>query len=91
MRNIKEIKAILATIYCINQTSSNDEDIRLICKYAFDRILDSNTNMLSLCCVGLKKEDIMTDILKLLQEETKYLQFKENYDRRIKEKYGEEE
>lgn len=90
MRNLKEIKAILATIYCINQTSSKDEDIRLICQYAFDRILDSNTNMLTLCCVGLKKEDIMSDVLKLLQEETQYIQFKELYNRRMKEKHSEE-
>ena len=80
MRHLKEIKTILATIYCINQTTSNDEDIRLICQYAFDRILDSNTNMLTLCCLGLKKEAIMPDILNLLEEETDYIKFKKYRD-----------
>lgn len=76
MRNLKEIKTILTAIYCINQTGVNDEDIRLICQYAFDRILDSNTNMLTLCCAGFTKDGVMPEIEKLL-EETNYIKFKE--------------
>ncbi|MBQ7764881.1 MAG: hypothetical protein IJ458_01285 [Clostridia bacterium] len=77
MRNLKEIKAILTAIYCINQTGTNDEDIGLICQYAFDRILNSNTNMLTLCCAGFTKVGVMPEIEKLLEEETNYIKFKE--------------
>lgn len=70
MRNIKEIKPILTALYCINQTGNKDEDIDKIIKYAFNRILDSNTNLLSLACVGRTKTDIMPEIKILLEEYT---------------------
>ncbi len=73
MRNIKEIKPILASIYCINLLSNKDEDIDKILKYAFARILDSNTNLLTLSCIGKSKEQIMPEILQLLHEETKFI------------------
>lgn len=72
MRNIKEIKPILASIYCINLLSNKDEDIDKILKYAFARILDSNTNLLALACIGKSKEQIMPEILQLLHEETRF-------------------
>ena len=73
MRNIKEIKPILASIYCINLLNNKDEDIDKILKYAFARILDSNTNLLTLACIGKSKEQIMPEILQLLHEETKFI------------------
>lgn len=72
MRNIKEIKPILSALYCINQTGNKDEDIDKILKYAFNRILDSNTNLLLLACIGRTKQDVMPDIEQLLKEETLY-------------------
>ncbi len=73
MKNIKEIKPILTALYCINFTNENkDEDINKILKYAFNRILDSNTNLLTLACVGRTKEDIMKEINQLLAEDTQY-------------------
>ena len=73
MRNIKEIKPILTALYCINFTNGNtDEDIDRILKYAFNRILDSNTNLLTLACAGRTKEEVMTELNQLLAEETQY-------------------
>lgn len=73
MRNIKEIKPILTALYCINFTNKNkDEDIDKILKYAFNRILDSNTNLITLACVGRTKQEVMNEINQLLAEETQY-------------------
>ena len=72
MRNIKEIKPILTALYCINFTGNKDKDIDKILKYAFARILDSNTNLLTLACVGRTKEEVMKEISQLLTEDTKY-------------------
>ena len=72
MRNIKEIKPILTALYCINFTNNRDEDIDKILKYAFARILDGTTNLLTLACVGKTKKDIMPEIYQLLKEDTKY-------------------
>ena len=72
MRNTKEIKPILTAIYCINFAGNKDEDIDKILKYAFRSILDSNTNLLTLACVGRDKENVEKKIKQLLQEETKY-------------------
>jgi len=73
MRNIKEIKPILTALYCINFTNCNkDEAMDKILKYAFNRILDSNTNLLTLACAGRTKEEIMAELNQLLVEETQY-------------------
>lgn len=77
MRNLKEIKPILTALYCINQTGANDEDIRMLCQYAFNRILNGSANMLTLCCVGKSKKDIMPELEQLLKEDTKYIEYKE--------------
>ena len=80
MKNTKEIRAILTAIFCINQTSEHkDEDVAKICDYAFRRILDSNTNLLGLCCIQRKKEEIMPEIMQILEEDTKYLKYLEEY------------
>lgn len=70
MRNIKEIKPILTSLYCINFLGNKDEDIDKILKYAFARILDSNTNLLTLACIGITKKEAMKEIMQLLEEDT---------------------
>ena len=75
MRNTKEIKAILTTIYCLNQTGSNDKNIRLVCDYAFDRIFNSNTNLLTLACIGKTQEQILKEVNEMLFKETEYKKY----------------
>ena len=55
MRNTKEIKLILTALYCINFLGNKDEDIDKILRYAVSRIFDSNTNLLTLACIGKNK------------------------------------
>ena len=71
MKNTKEIKPILTALYCINFLGNKDEDKDKILKYAFNSILDSNTNLLMLACVGRTKEQAMPEIYQLLREDTK--------------------
>lgn len=80
MRNLKELRPILTSLYCINQTGNQDPEIKEILEYAFDQIFNSNTNLITLACIGRKKEDIMGDIKQILHEDTqfeKYLKRKE--------------
>lgn len=72
MKNMKEIKPILTALYCINFLGNKDEDIDKISKYAFNSILDSNTNLLTLACIGRTKQDAMSEILQVLHEDTNY-------------------
>lgn len=72
MRNTKEIKLILTALYCINFLGNKDEDIDKIIKYAFSRIFDSNTNLLTLACIGKIKESAMPEILQLLKIKRTY-------------------
>ena len=72
MRNTKEIRPILTALYCINFLGNKDEDIDKIIKYAFNSIFNSNTNLLTLACIGKTKESAMPEILQLLKEETLY-------------------
>ena len=73
MKNIKEIRPFLSAIYRINRLGNKDEDIEKICNYAFKRLMDCNTNLLALGCIGRTKEDAMKEIMQLLKEETKYI------------------
>ena len=80
MRNIKEVQAILTAIFAINRTSEHeDKDITLILDYAFRRIFGANTNLLILACAGKTKQEIMSEVSKLLNQETKYQQYLEEY------------
>lgn len=72
MRNTKEIKPILTALYCINFLGNKDKDIDKILKYAFNSIFNSNTNLLTLACVGKTKEEVMPEIWQLLKEDTKF-------------------
>ena len=38
MRHTDEIHAILTAIYCINETTSQDEDVAKLIEYAFYRV-----------------------------------------------------
>ncbi len=80
MKNIKEIQPILAAIFCINQTSEHkDPDIAMICDYAFRRLMEANTNLLILACVGKSKEAIMPELKEMLRQDTKYIEYLEDY------------
>ena len=80
MKNTKELQAILTAICCINQTGEHkDEDIAKICDYAFRRLFGSNTNLLMLCCVGRSKEEIMPEIIQVLEQDTQYKIYLEEY------------
>ena len=80
MKNTKEVQAILTAILCINQTSEHkDEDIAKILDYAFRRLFGSNTNLLMLCCVGRSKEDMMPEIMQVLEQDTAYKKYLEEY------------
>lgn len=80
MKNTKEILPILTAIFAINRTNENeDKDITLILDYAFRRILGGNTNLLILACAGKTKQEIMSEVSKLLNQETKYQQYLEEY------------
>lgn len=82
MRNTKEIRSILTAICVINRTSEHpDLDIAKITDYAFRRIFDSNTNLLTIYCVGRTKDEILPEILKLLDEETEYKKYLEEYEK----------
>ena len=78
MRNTKEKRPILTALYCINFLGNKDEDIDKILKYAFNSIFNSNTNLLTLACIGKTKESAMPEILQLLKEETLYKGDKNN-------------
>jgi hypothetical protein len=83
MKNLKELQAILTSVYCINYASEHrDPDIRRIVDYAFRRLFGANTNLLTLCCVGRSKEDIIPELMQVLESETQfkqYLEEKENH------------
>lgn len=79
MRNLKEIRPILAALYCINFVKKDrDEDMDKILKYAFRSIFDSNTNLITLACIGKTKEQIMPEIWQVLEEDTKFKGDKNN-------------
>ena len=80
MKNTKEVQAILTAILCINQTNDHrDDDIAKTCDYAFRRLFGSNTNLLMLCCVGRSKEEMMPEIIQVLEQDTAYKKYLEEY------------
>ena len=80
MKNTKEIKTILTAILAINQTSEHkDKDITLILDYAFRRIFDCNANLIIFACAGKTKDEVMPSVMKLLEEDTKYKEYLEEY------------
>ena len=78
MKNLKELQPILAAIYAINRTNGHEDgDIRNLVNYAYHRILNNTTNLLMLACIGRTKEDVMPEVLQILKEDTKYLEYLE--------------
>jgi len=76
MKNTKEIQALLTAIYCINYTSENrDTDIHKIVEYAFRRLFGANTNLITLCCIGKSKEQIMPEIMRVLDADTQFTKY----------------
>lgn len=79
MKNTKEVKAILTAIFCLNRTGERNKQIDLICDYAFRRLFGANTNLLSLACVGQTKEFMEQQVNELLELETEYKKYLEEY------------
>ncbi len=79
MKNTKEVQTILAAIFCINRTSERNEQIDKICDYAFRRLFGANTNLLSLACVGQTKESMEKQVIEVLEKETAYKKYLEEY------------
>ena len=79
MKNTKEVKAILTAIFCLNRTSERNEQIDLVCDYALRRIFGANTNLLTLACVGQSKEAMEQQVKVLLEQETEFNKYLEEY------------
>lgn len=76
MKNTKEVQAILTAIHCINYTSKHsDKDIHKIVEYAFRRLFGANTNLITLCCIGKTKEQMMSEIMQVLEADTQYAKY----------------
>lgn len=79
MKNTKEIQAILTAIFCLNRTGERNEQIDLVCDYAFRRLFGANTNLLSLACLDQTKEAMEQQVQYLLEQETKFKRYLEEY------------
>ena len=80
MKNTKEVQSILTALFAINFTSEHrDHEIELIIDYAFRRLFGSNTNLLVLGCIGRSKEQIMPEIMQILESETQFKKYMEEY------------
>lgn len=79
MRNTKELKTILSVLFYLNRLGANDEDITKLLDYTFRRVFNSNTNLLILACVGRTKETSMPEIMQILEQDTEYKQYLEEY------------
>jgi len=74
MKRIKEIEPILTAIYAFNHLGDK-EKLALVTEYALHELCDSNTNMLKLVVHVSKKENLIKDTNRLLNEETKFNDF----------------
>ena len=86
MKRIKETEPILTAIYALNQLGDK-EKLALVTEYALHELCDSNTNMLKLVVHVSKKENLIKDTLRLLEEETKfndYIKLKEELNKKEK-------
>lgn len=79
MKNTKEVQPILAAIYCLNRAGERNKQIELICDYAFRRLFNANTNLLTLACIGQTKESIEEQVTELLTLETEFKKYLEEY------------
>lgn len=80
MKHTDEVQSILTAIFAINRTSEHeDKDISLVLDYAFRRLYGSNTNLLTLACVGKTKEQILPEVMQVLASTTQYKKYLEEY------------
>ena len=70
MRHTDEIHAILTAIYCINETTTKDENIAQLIEYAFYRVYKEGVYDLKELCKEKQKSDILTELIMLLKAET---------------------
>ena len=70
MRHTDEIHAILTAIYCINETTTKDQDIAKLIEYAFYRVYKEGVYDLKELCEEKQKSDILTELTMLLKAET---------------------
>lgn len=77
MKNTKELQTILSVLFYLNRLGANDQDITNLLDYTFRRIFNCNTNLLILACVGKTKETAMPEIIKILGQDTEYIQYLE--------------
>ena len=70
MRHTYEIHAILSSIYCINETTVKDEDIKRLIEYALYRVYKESSTALREYCKDKEKSDVMPDLKALLISET---------------------
>ena len=70
MRHTDEIHAILTAIYCINETTTKDEDVAKLIEYAFYRVYKEGVYKLKELCEEKQKSDILTELAMLLEAET---------------------
>ena len=75
MRNTKEIRTIFAVLYYLNRLGNNDKDMDNVINYAFDRIFNQSTFMLTLACIGQTKETSMDEINKILEKDTQFHEY----------------
>lgn len=75
MKNTKELQSILAALFYLNRLGKKDKDIENVLDYAFNRILDRNTNLLALACIGKIKKDAYPEIMEILKQDTDFHNF----------------
>ncbi len=75
MKNTKELQSILAVLFYLNRLGKKDKDIENVLDYAFNRILEQNTNMLVLACIGRTKKDAYPEIMEILKQDTDFHNF----------------
>ena len=70
MRHTYEIHAILSSIYCINETTVKDDDIKRLIEYALYRVYKESSTQMKDYCKDKEKSDVMPDLKALLISET---------------------
>ncbi len=79
MKNTKEVMPILTAIFCLNRAGEKNKQIELICDYAFRRLFNANTNLLTVACIGQTKEFVEQQVTEFLEKETAYKKYLEEY------------
>ncbi len=75
MKNAKEVKTLLIALYCYNRLGAKDEKIENILEYAFYRLFGSNTNLILVCTSTIDRNELLSYIDRLLEEDTEYHKF----------------